>query len=551
MSGIKIEESLLYFAKEIPYLKKYSTEDPPLVIKLDSKIKDVYLKDPENSEAEDTASVWRDTILELSYPKLKKYWGKAFDEVKSEVEAAVAANPKRAIFINLHSCYFHNETQEYISLIKLDKIKSLNPDMIITFIDDIYEIYHRLCQLGGIFHVNDNPNATEFILRHIRLLDWRSKETLLSRFYAENIDCKHFLFAVKHSSKTLYNLIFEKSKTVYLSHPITEVRRLQKDKKTSKQAEDIINEINDISKELTLQFTAFLPTTIDEYRINYSTSEIDRSNEKTKKKFKVQQNDYFFNLTERWDCQKYNNKNERNLIYRQSRFNDTNTFWKSERPIVIEQETSHLLAALSDIISDQVTVRDYILTEQSDFLVLYRPLFNGNPSKGVKKELEYFKKMKKDDNKDCYIFIYCPEEDTNDFYIRQFSNLLKNEMVSNQIEFDISPEEFDNYIIFDEELKYQLLAALAAKNSVKALYPIFDLAKENFKFHISESNSTRTPLGSDNYREYRKSFSKRYYDYCKEIIDFYSMGCTYFEKNKNISMSGFTNNIQKHLTTKK
>lgn len=545
MSGIEIEKTLLYFAKENRDLKKYSS-DEPLVVKLDSKIKEEFLRDPDNSDSVDTESIWTDTILELTYPKLKKYWEQAFVSLKAEVDAALAINPNKVVFINLHSCYFHNKTQEYISLVKLDLLASLKLDMIITFIDDIYEIYHRLCQLGGIFNQNDTPNTTDFILRHIRLLDWRSKETLLSRFYAENMEnCRHYLFAVKHSSETLYNLIFENRQTVYLSHPITEVRRLQKDAKV-KEAAAIIKEINDISNELTLKFTAFLPTTIDEFRIDFSNSEIDKLNEKSGKPFKVVHTDYYSVLTPRWDYEKY--KDDRNLIYRSSGFEDINTFWKTERSETIDSQTNHLLAALDQFIQEQVTVRDYTLTEQSDLLVLYRPLFNGNPSKGVFKELDYFKRMKRDSKEACHFFVYCPQEDIDKFYVRQYVKRLEHEMKSNKIQFDVEFKNFEKEILFDEDLKRKLLNA---KNSVASLLPIFDVAKNKFKFHILDSNSRQTPLGDDNYKEYRKSFTKGFFDSCEEIITHYTNGCCYFERNKNVSITDFIKEIENHLTPKK
>ena len=426
MSGIKITESLSRFCSEYKEFKTGGSipeENRPVIIKLDAEIEGVYYD--KNPKQPITKRLWINKILFLPYSVFEEYWNAAFDNVESKIKEIKAKNPNRYIFLNLHACYFHNKTQEYISLINIEKLQKVNPIKIITIIDDIFDIHERLEELGGIYHDYSDASPTELILRYMRLLDWRSKETMMSKFIARQIKkdekleicIDHFLFAAKHSFETLYNLIYKKSfKTVYLSHPITEVRRLEKKNKIE-EVGAIKNEINKISNSLTQAFTTFLPTTIDEYRIFNAPSTTGIKNENAKV-FKAV-------LTDRWDPDKYKIQND--FLFKISGFNEKNNLWRKIEEIKDDQldaGTNYLLSNLANFIKDQVTTRDYSMVEQSEILVIYRPLFNGNKSSGVEQEFQYYKSLKeKNDMYHC--FIYCPLKDTYKFYTEQLTNKVK------------------------------------------------------------------------------------------------------------------------------
>ncbi|MGH2648910.1 MAG: hypothetical protein ACRDE8_15135, partial [Ginsengibacter sp.] len=263
MSGIKINESLTKFAVEYKEFKAGGSQyhNLPLIIKIDSEIEKVYTEKTSEPIAK---RIWINKILLLPYSEFKNYWNEAIDKV---IDIVAKEKDSRYIFINLHSCYFHNRTQEYLSLLDLKKLEVLQPKLMITFIDDIFDIHQRLNELGGIYHDYSTASQTDLILRYFSLLDWRSKETMMSKFVANQLGKAHYVLAVKHRYVTFFNLVFkhDKIKKAYLSHPITEVRRLEKE--NSMRAKEIKDEILHLENSLSNIFTTFLPTTIDEYRI--------------------------------------------------------------------------------------------------------------------------------------------------------------------------------------------------------------------------------------------------------------------------------------------
>ncbi|GAB3910081.1 hypothetical protein GCM10028826_18060 [Mucilaginibacter boryungensis] len=288
-------------------------------------------------------------------------------------------------------------------------LKSLNPEKVITLIDDIYEIYHRLTKKGGLYTLMQKVTKTEVIFRHIRLLDWRAKETMMSRFLAEQIkNCSHIVLATKHSFDTLTSLINGTFLTAYLSHPISEVRRLEALGEYDR-ALNIKKEIAEISEYLSIGFTTFLPTTIDEYRI--SSKESDSNGQKTL--------NYISALNVRWEKDKY--KDPQHILYQPCDFPNDSQLWTQDISEFDLEDLSQLFSILASIISVQVTTRDYTLVEQSEVLIIYRPLFNGNLAGGVQKEYNYFKHIQAARQKEIICFIYCPQEDIDKFYINEFN----------------------------------------------------------------------------------------------------------------------------------
>jgi hypothetical protein len=270
ISGINIEESLTSFIKNYERFKPNEDyfDRIPVIVKIDRYIEDLYIEKNPGSKAK---RVWINKILLLPYPEFEKLWDEAAKKAIEEIKAELAKDSNKVIFVNLHTCYFHNRTQEYLALLTLARIKEMNPAMVVTLIDDVYDIHHRLCELGGIYHDYQAARKTEMILRYFNLLDWRSKETMLSKFIADEVGIPYYVLAVKHSYTTLFNLVFKAatSKRAYLSHPITEVRRLEKE--GDSLAASIKEEIYKLEKDISASFTTFSPTTIDEYRILHKT----------------------------------------------------------------------------------------------------------------------------------------------------------------------------------------------------------------------------------------------------------------------------------------
>ena len=68
------------------------------------------------------------------------------------------------------------------------------------------------------------------------------------------------------------------------------------------------------------------------------------------------------------------------------------------------------------------------MVEQSDLLVIYRPFFYGKFSRGVKKEKEYFLRLKKYVNPNLKCFVFCPKIDLESYYTGEFRTKVINEL---------------------------------------------------------------------------------------------------------------------------
>lgn len=524
MSGISIEKCLNKFISEFKEFRTSLSDRKPILIKLDSEIENIYYQ--LNPSEKKSNQIWKDVILKQTYPVLQQLWDKAFENVKNKIADIRIKNPNAFIFVNMHSCYYHNRTQEYIPLVNLNELSKLTPTKVITLIDDIYEIHHRLTFAGGIYHDEKNVSNTVMILRLLRLLDWRAKETMLSRHIANQLNIKNYVFAVKHSFDTFSNLIFKSCHKIYLSHPITEVRRLEKSNKID-EAKKIMNEITEISDRLSYEFTTFLPTTIDEFRILFKLAEDGETK------------NYYSVLTKRWEEEIY--AKPKDFLYVNSGFSDINALWTTieTEEIKLNEQINHLLEALSDFISDQVTVRDYTLVEQSDMLVIYRPLFNGNASGGVREEFRYYKRLIKDSGKNILCYIYCPEVDIERYYIRQFELKIINEINEGSIKYS-NENILQNFTLSSEEYE-QLLKGVENKNLI---LDVFDKVMDNHKIELNIKNP-KSPLSTNKISEYRNTFAEEVLLLYNSINE-YKEDVTYFETNE-ISIEHFINNIKSKL----
>jgi hypothetical protein len=531
MSGIDIHSSLTKFLKEFkPFRTTHFEARKPVLIKMDFEIEEVFYQLYPNIDR--AKNVWVELILQKSYPVLEKLWLDAFENILTKVKKIQSENARTPIFINLHSCYLHKRTKEYIALLQIDKLKMLNPKMVITLIDDIYDIHHRLTKFGGIY-CGIEASMVEMIQRYFRLLDWRSKETMMARFIANHLGCKNIVFAIKHSYDTFSNLIFEDYPTAYLSHPISEIRRLEKSENPN-AADEIKLEIKALSEYLQANFTTFAPTTIDEYRIKSETIVKTLENGEIRK-----EKAYFPVLTKRWQDEIY--QNPQDILYQASGFKDINSLWHQAKPDEINSEVSHLLAVLADTISNQVSTRDYTMVEQSELIIIYRPLFNGNGSGGVAEEFNYFRALRSDTNNDkSSCFIYCPEKDINDYYKNVFNDKIRYYLNNRQLK-NTDGTKFAG-------ISQRECSKLTEKIPTKAI--IFDLLNEVLGNHnlVIDVESSSGPLSKHEPTEFKNKFVKKVLDDFAALDDYRNKSTLFI--TDELTIESFCNKIKESINIK-
>lgn len=518
-SGIKIDKALNGFISTAsPFVRGHQI---PLFLKIEDEMKNIYLRE---YGKQDSPSIWIAEILTLAIPAVYDLWEKAFTAILEKIESE--ENKTKDIFINFHASFYHHYTVEYLSFVRVELIRRFQPNLFITLIDDIYDIHIRLRELHQIFHPSYG-GATDpigAILELLRILDWRSKEIMMTRHFANELNAPHYVFAVKHSYDTLYRLIFEEKSKFYISHPISEVRRLQKRGETE-EANQIIDAIHRLESKSSSEFVSFLPTTIDELRI--------QQEEKDKKTV------YVPNLMPRWDSEKY--RTSINLLYIPPPKSKTpDPLWEkgSEYPV----ELTLLLKVLYNHIEVQVSSRDHKLVEQSDFLFVYRPCFNGNISDGVLKEIQYYLKLTgSSGNKKC--FIYLPTKDQNKLKIRQLEEIIESKIKSGALKRNV-----EGPITLNSAEENKLINACSNINTiVEVLKEIMD--NKGIYFH-----SERRGLESDKAQkaiEFITEIAKIYVSNFEQHIYTYKQAATVLWEDDDLLPETLVDKIVEHLTKNK
>lgn len=454
-SGIDIQESLNHLKMQLNRSMNLWPRKGGIqvaVFKLEKFIEDVFLAD-RKQPYRSSQDIW-EIILNSPYAQLERWWRQACIALNRQIQVSEATSKAshHLSLISLHSVFYHGKTNEYISCIDYRELKKLSPDLIITLIDDIYDIHHRLQKPGKIFYdIAQNP--LDEIAQLFVILDWRAKEILTTKIISKMITTPRkklpfYVLAVKHPFATPTGLIAEKP-TAYLSHPISEIRRLE-EKQQKELVTDFLLELRHFSETLQDFFAFFLPTTIDEFRIQ--TQIVGEG------KMLLPE------LKDRWDKTYYALPQE-NTLYSVSGFEGAKGIWDADYPSRSQLSPivwDKVLTLLKGRIVSQVTVRDYMLVEQSDYLIVFRPTFNGNISGGVKEENDYhltvteavdnFFKKKGSRSK---IFVYCPKKDILSLLRRVFQYYFDRLRHAEVLRPVVSSEE-TSYFPFTEEVFEQV-----------------------------------------------------------------------------------------------
>lgn len=521
-SGISIKPSLENFLRCTEEFTR-GKQDLPLFESLERRMLDLYLKD-KNKESYD--GIWITEILNLTYRALQDLWDRSFQLILEEV--GKPENTDKDFFLNFHACFYHHDTIEYLSFARESLIKEFNPSVFVTLIDDIYDVHKRLSAPSQIFHPTyggaSDPIGT--ILELFRILDWRSKEILMTRHLAAQLEVPHYVFAVKHPFSTLYQLIYEEKPKFYVSHPITEVRRLQRQGQNEK-ADDTIDEVRRFQDKISSDFTCFLPTAIDELRIDYKEKE-----DGTKA--------YMPRLTPRWDENKY--KKPINLIFTvPPAEKEKDPLWTAKGAQA--QKLAPLLNILSVHIDAQVSTRDHKLVEQSDNLAVYRPCFNGNPSRGVLEEIRYHLKGGR---QNC--FIYLPKKDQNTLRASMLEAIIQEQIKKRTIERKSrskSPRSGESGTFSLNTSDREKLAS--TPSTLERLMPLLNDIIDN---HLLRINVSRAVLSGDTSQQAIRLKQKLLYEFisdCESAIQEYKSAATAFWEEDDVTPELFVDKIINHL----
>jgi hypothetical protein len=317
-------------------------------------------------------------LTDYNEKEQSKTWAKALQSINKTIQ-----NEKtKDCFVLTHATWYRNG--RFFSPVSWNELLHFQPDLIITLIDDLYDIWQR---------VEKGAHDTHFSLDE--MLIWRSVETTISKLIATHLkldqdelsikgissklkpyfgpSIPHFIMSVKHPLETFYRLIFERPKKcpiVYASFPISRTR----------EKNERVQDINLFRQKL--QDTGAIvidPLTIDEMRLG----------------------------TDNPGWLKLRNDNQFRE-YQEKRWKITNP--AVEPPNVYNNPFKNLstkqIKQIAARIEQHVVDRDLRLVAQCDKLIAYRPFYPesgkkivGTPpstsTNGVTREITYALELRK------------------------------------------------------------------------------------------------------------------------------------------------------------
>jgi len=302
----------------------------------------------------------------------KIIWKKELETIIAEIDQE---KPEH-VFLSIHGVYYR--FNNYFSIIDNITLAKFRPTVIITLIDDIYDVADRVTKKEIQYKTNSSCNLSE-------ALGWRTVETLMADKIAENLylnpkdvgispssfnaypnevkqffgqNIPHFILSAKHNLHTFYRLLFERKRLhIYSSFPITSTR-------TNKAS---IDEINDFKQKLEKDYIVFDPAAIDEFLLK-SKSKTPPDEMKLLNSGNLIQSE-----------------NENYLLLKRLHGNYSRS---TELPASLQIDE---MDKIKDAIIRQIEKRDYRMVHQSQVVVAYRPFWGNrsDPAGGVDQELRW------------------------------------------------------------------------------------------------------------------------------------------------------------------
>ena len=334
-------------------------------------------------------------------------WNTAWDSILRDLIEAQSVSSR---FLCLHLTWYQPSTNEFFSPIDLNRIvtQQCRIDNVVVLIDDIYDMYFRLCGdqeiygqramdargIGFSVLSTRSPSGGDDTLGQERLklelvesalqhlITWRRTEMFHAENIARSIDADFTILGVKHTARTLMALASRKrTPKIYLSHRISEVRRINKAESTL--PDDVgtwrptAHEVNTLHEQFARRDQLLInPTAIDELRFG------DLSDQGDQRAF----------LSGRWP-----------LISEDAMLSPS-TLPKCEHTSLlaiirgsdVDEIALSVSRSLSSRIYFDIAYRDHIIVEHTAGICVYRPFYRGNASKeadwsgGVRPEISHW-----------------------------------------------------------------------------------------------------------------------------------------------------------------
>ncbi len=143
-------------------------------------------------------------ILRLPLERLEGARSRAFREISDYI----GKNPEVDIYVDTHATFRWKDA--LFAAFSVDEIRSLQPDLCVNLIADVDQIKRGLAY---------SDYSMKISLREMMI--WRQEEILVSELIAAIAKCEHFVIPRRVDVGSLYRLIHERARKLYLSYPIS------------------------------------------------------------------------------------------------------------------------------------------------------------------------------------------------------------------------------------------------------------------------------------------------------------------------------------------
>ncbi len=347
-------------------------------------------------------------------------WTKAFKHVINNLQSQSKIH--EFTFLTFHACYYHQKRTEFVSPVNLKELMQLEDrtKMIIVLIDDCYDIYRRLMDKDEMYdEVLGSNGSLDSLLESIYnlsdLLTWRETEIAFSGKIAQLLGVPLYVISVKHPDFMVSRLISnprEKVKMLYLSHPISVIRRQGPYDRLPEFYTQLSNFIKDVLEHDNI--VLFVPDTIDEYRI--------KKNNGGDLYIPEPSTGWLLPFEDKWLCDP--------LPERLAKINPLNPTQYKYSAASADARTaiSSTLRILNRRIGNQINSRDRTLVEQSkDGVLVYRPYLAASTHSGVEQEMIHNCDLRDQyGEKERKTYIITTQEDLGKLRIKELFTLVEN-----------------------------------------------------------------------------------------------------------------------------
>lgn len=228
--------------------------------------------------------------------ELGKRWKKAVREIAGAISLSRVSTDEFVVILG-HAVYHKNWTREFFSVVDstyLHHQTSFKISHVVLITDDFQDTYSDLTGSNELygdaalsFFLNESPaaaqlrkggrgrsgNTTSYIAWINdcinSILTWRMQEIILGQKVADELGVRFMLWGIKQDLGTLLGWLDGNSPIYYVSHPISEPRRLLRDG----QWPLIVGIINSLQKSFEgVGLHSVMPTAIDELRFEKEQS---------------------------------------------------------------------------------------------------------------------------------------------------------------------------------------------------------------------------------------------------------------------------------------